>query len=113
MEKKLPNKEELLEKIKKNRTALILIGFGVIALATILIGFLAFKEPVVPVCLLVVLEAIIAVLMHNAELWIHGALVIAELVVGILIGRTEMMILCIIIYIAAIAALRFQVMGKE
>jgi hypothetical protein len=52
------------------------------------------------------IEAGIAILLHNAELWIHGAAVVIQLVAGILIGRTSLMILCIVLYALTIAALQ-------
>lgn len=101
------NKDLILEKLKANRDALTLAAFVLVALAVILIGFAGLKAPLVPVCAVVILEAAIAVFMHNAELWIHGACVLVELIVGILVGRTGMMILCVVIYVAATAVLRF------
>jgi hypothetical protein len=107
------NQKELISKLKQNRQTMILAAFVLIALVTIIVGIAGLKQPVVPVCFVVILEAAVAVLMHNAELWIHGALILAELIVGILIGRTGMMILCVIIYAAATAALLFLNLRKE
>lgn len=107
------DKELVIRKLKANRDALTVSAFCLIALAVIIVGFAALKAPVVPVCAVVIMEAAIAVLMHNAELWIHGACVLVELIVGILVGRTGLMILCVVIYVAATAALRFLVAERK
>ena len=56
-------------------------------------------------CVLVILEAGIAVMMHKAELWIHGVMVLVQIIVGIIAGRTVVIILCVLVYAAATAAL--------
>jgi hypothetical protein len=91
---------------KKNITMDILVVFAIFVLALILVGALGLKEPVVPVCLALILEVGIAVMLHNAEVWVHGAAVVVQLVAGVLIARTGMMILCIVLYVLAIAALQ-------
>jgi lysylphosphatidylglycerol synthetase-like protein (DUF2156 family) len=91
---------------KENRQLDIAGVFAAAVLVLILVGTLAWEEPVVPVCIALMIEAGIAILLHNAELWIHGAAVVIQLVAGILIGRTSLMILCIVLYALTIAALQ-------
>jgi hypothetical protein len=91
---------------KKNITMDILVVFAIFVLALILVGALGLKEPVVPVCLALILEVGIAVMLHNAQVWLHGAAVVVQLVAGVLIARTWMMVLCIVLYVLAIAALQ-------
>ena len=43
----------------------------------------------------------IAVMLHHAELWLHGVLVLAEVIVGIAIGKAVLIILCAVVYAAA------------
>jgi hypothetical protein len=107
------NQTELIGKIKESRQNVTLAAFALVALVTIIVGYAAFKQPIVPICVSIILEAMIAVFMHNAELWIHGVLILVELIVGILIGRTGMIVLCVIIYAAATAALRFLTLRKD
>ncbi len=95
----------MVEKIKENKVAVALAAFCVAALAIILIGIFAVKVPVVAMCVLVILEAGIAVMMHKAELWIHGVMVLVQIIVGIIAGRTVVIILCVLVYAAATAAL--------
>ncbi len=101
------DKDLIARKLKENTDRLTVAAFCIAALLVIIIGCAGLKAPVVPICAAVILEAAIAVMMHNVELWIHGACILVELIVGILVGRTGMMILCVVIYLAATAALRF------
>jgi hypothetical protein len=91
---------------QKNITMDILVVFAIFVLALILVGALGLKQPVVPVCLALILEVGIAVMLHNAQVWLHGAAVVVQLVAGVLIARTWMMVLCIVLYVLAIAALQ-------
>ena len=56
-----------------NKQYLLLFGVIVVALAAILVSILALKIPVVPVCLIIVLEAGIAVCLHDVPIWLHGS----------------------------------------
>lgn len=96
---------------QKNKRQIILGVFCVIALAVILLCTLALDAPVVAVCSIVIIEALLAVILHQVELWIHGILVIAELIAGIVLGKTLLIIFCIVIYIAATFVL--QLIMKE
>ncbi|MBQ2283727.1 MAG: hypothetical protein II250_06085 [Agathobacter sp.] len=64
------------------------------------------KENVVPVCIMMILEAAIAVMLHKAELWVHGVLLVAELIAGVVAGNIPLIILCGIVYVAATVALQ-------
>lgn len=104
---------DILEWIKANRDKDALILFAIFELAVILVGILAMKEPVVPVCLIVIAAAGIAALMHNVELWIHGVVVLVELIAGILIRRIPLMVLCIVVYIVTIVTLKYYYMERN
>lgn len=112
-EKKEKGKSKILEWIKTNKALDALILFAIFELAVILVGILAMKEPVVPVCLIVIGAAGIAALMHNVELWIHGVVVLVELISGILISRIPLMVLCIIVYIVTIVTLKYYYMERN
>lgn len=112
-EKKEKGKSKILEWIKKNKALDALILFAIFELAVILVGILAMKEPVVPVCLIVIGAAGIAALMHNVELWIHGGVVLVELISGILISRIPLMVLCIVVYIVTIVTLKYYYMERN
>lgn len=104
---------KILEWIKTNKALDALILFAIFELAVILVGILAMKEPVVPVCLIVIGAAGIAALMHNVELWIHGVVVLVELISGILISRIPLMVLCIVVYIVTIVTLKYYYMERN
>jgi hypothetical protein len=100
------NSKSIVDFFKENPWIGIAIVYAAAVLVLILVGVLAWNEPIVPVCLALMLEAGIAIMLHNVELWIHGAAVMVELVAGILIGRVRLMILCVILYALTIAALQ-------
>lgn len=100
-------KINILDKIKEHKGIVILVSFAVVALAVILIATLGMKEFVVPVCILVIIETLIASLLRKSELWLHGVSVIVQLLIGFLIRRFPLMILCVVIYVAATVALMF------
>ena len=61
-----------------NKQYLLLFGVIVVALAAILVSILALRIPVVPVCLIIVLEAGIAVCLHDVPIWLHGLVVLVR-----------------------------------
>ena len=85
--------------------------FSVVAFGLILIAMLALQEFVVSICILIIIEAAMAALLHQAEIWKHGVLLGLQLVAGIIIGRIALVIICVIAYVAATFAL--QLMGKK
>lgn len=100
-------KTNILDKIKAHIALVILVAFAVVALAVILIATLGMHEFVVPVCVLVIIETLIATLLRKSELWLHGVAVVLQLLAGFLIGRFPLMALCVVIYVAATVALMF------
>lgn len=100
---------------KKNiykKNGIILALFALTALAVILVSTLVLHIPVVGVCLLVVIETILAVVLHQVELWIHGILVIAEVIAGVALGKTLLIFLCLIVYVAATFVLQMMIKEK-
>ena len=69
-----------------NKQYLLLFGVIVVALAAILVSILALKIPVVPVCLIIVLEAGIAVCLHDVPIWLHGLVVLVQIIAGAICG---------------------------
>ena len=84
---------------RDNKKMLILFAEVVAALATILIAVLAMKIPVVPVCVIVLIEVAIAACLQEVPVWV-------QLVAGVLCGRAVFCLLCILIYVFAILTLR-------
>lgn len=95
-----------MDLIKKNKTIVSIAIFVVVAAISIVVMTVVLKQLVVPVCVLVLIEAAIAVMLHNAELWIHGVLLLAEIIAGVALGRIVLVLLCILVYIAATFTLK-------
>ena len=91
--------------INENKDQLTLFGVIVAALLVILIGMLGWDVPVLAACILVVLEAGLAVCMQNAPIWLHGIVVIAQIIVGAIFGTVTFLVLCAVFYVIAILAL--------
>lgn len=97
--------------IKANSLVASIVAFSLVSLILILVAMLALQEFVVSVCVLIIIEAGMAALLHQAEIWKHGILLGLQLVAGIMMNRIPLIIICIIAYVAATFAL--QLMGKK
>lgn len=97
--------------LKTNLLVTAILAYTLVAFILVLIATLALNEYIVSVCILFVIEAVMAALLHRAEIWKHGILVAAQVVAAVLIKRIPLIILCIIAYVAAILAM--QIMAKE
>ena len=79
--------QDMTEKLTKNKMVLAVAAFALVTLAMIVIGIMALKVPAVAMCVLIILEAGLAVMLHHAELWLHGVLVLAEVIVDLPLVR--------------------------
>lgn len=95
------------EWVKKHQFFVSIGSFCVVTLILILVATVGWMEAVVPVCILFILEALMALLLHRAELWIHAVLLVAQVVMGIVIDRLPLDLLCVLVYLAATATLHF------
>jgi hypothetical protein len=86
--------------------------FVVIVVVMILVSYFALNIPMVPVCTIVILEALLAALLNRIPLWIHGLFAIAEVVGGILLGKVVFMVLMAIVYLAAVLLLALWSLRK-
>lgn len=87
-----------------NKQYLLLFGVIVVALAAILASILALK---IPVCLIIVLEAGIAVCLHDVPIWLHGLVVLVQIIAGAICGKLVFMVLCALVYVVGILSLKF------
>lgn len=99
--------------LKANPLVTSLIAFVIAIFVLILIAMIALQEYVVSVCVLMILETMMAVLLHKVELWKHGVLLVAHLVAGFIIARVPLMVICMVAYIAATVALHFMFIKKK
>ena len=95
------------EIVRDNSGVLILFGVFAVVLFVVLFSMIKLDMPVVPVCVIVVIEAALAVCLHDVPIWLHGLVVIAEIVVGALCVVTLFMVLCAVVYVVGILALRY------
>ncbi len=105
--------QEWLEKIKKNQLLVAIAGFCAVAALVMILCICLLREPIVPVCVLVMIEGALAVLLHHVELWLHGVLVLAQIIAGILLGQPALVILCAVVYAAATVTLKYMLSGEE
>ncbi len=117
-EKLISIKDKVVEVIKKvwelmktHSLITAVVGFSVVSLILILVAMLVLQEFVVSICVLIIIEAAMAALLHQAEIWKHGILLALQVVAGIIIGRIPLIVICVIAYVAATLAL--QLMAKK
>ncbi len=93
--------------LEENKSVLMLFLVIVAALAVILISILSLNAAAVPVCMIVVIEAALAVCLHDVPLWLHGLVVIGQIVAGALSGNVIFIVMCAVLYVLCILTLRF------
>ena len=108
LKKKLKAQRGALAVLEENRPYLILFGVIVAALLVILVSILSLHLPVVSVCLILLIEAGMAVCLQQVPIWLHGIVVIAEVVLGIITGKWIFMLMCVAINVVGILALKFM-----
>lgn len=91
--------------LQENREMLLLFGVIVAALAVILIGILVLELPVVPVCVVVLIEVGLAVCLNNVPIWLHVLVMAAQIAVGALCGNLIFLLLAAVLYLFAILVL--------
>lgn len=94
--------------MKENEQQFVLFGMIVAALAVILLGILVWKLPVIPVCLIFVLEAGMTVCMQRVPIWAHGVMIAAQIILGALVGAVLFLLTCAVFYVMGILALGFS-----
>ena len=91
--------------VKENREQLVVFGLVAAALIVIMMGILVWKLPVISVCIVVLLEACLAVCLQDLPIWLHGAVLIAELVMGLFLGNGLFLLTCAVFYVISILVL--------
>ena len=85
---------------------LISLGiFVAVSVVMILVSYLVLNIPIVPVCTIVILEALLCALLNQIPVWVHGIIVIAQVVAGVLFAKVVFMVLMAIVYVVAVALL--------
>ena len=91
--------------IAENKDQLTLFGVIVAALLVVIIGIIAWEVPVLWACVLVLLEAGLAVCMQKVPIWLHAVVVIAQVIVGVFFGTAMFLLFCAVFYMVGILAL--------
>ena len=99
--------------LSDKKMVMTIAAFAVIVASMVLIGVCVLHVPVVAMCLLVILETALAVFLHHAELWLHGAVILAEVIAGILCSKILLVVLCAVVYVAATACLQVSDRGEK
>ena len=99
--------------LSDKKMVMTIVAFAVIVAAMVLIGVCVLHVTVVAMCLLVILETALAVFLHHAELWLHGAVILAEVIAGILCSKILLVVLCAVVYVAATACLQVSDRGEK
>lgn len=100
-------------RVQRDNALLALLVFCIVAITAILVNVMVMELSVVSVCLLLIIEVGIAVLLHHAELWIHGVLLLAEVVAGIAMGKVVPVLLFAAVYVMATIALKYLNIGEK
>jgi hypothetical protein len=95
------------ENLDENKRALLLFLVIVASLAVIIVSIFSLQLPAVPVCVIVVIEAALAVCLHEVPLWLHGLVVIGQLAVGGFCGNLTFILMGVALYILCIIVLRY------
>ena len=104
---------KIQEKVQRDNALIALLAFCIVAVSAILINIMVMELSVVSVCLLLIIEVGIAVLLHHAELWIHGVLLLAEVIAGIVMGKVVPVLLFAAVYVMATIALKYLNIGEK
>lgn len=100
--------------MKQNKKTLgALACFVLVHALVITVGICVLKVPVVPLCLLIILQSLIAALLHHAELWVHGLVVVTEIVAGAVTGKIFLAVMIALGYGAGMGLLIMLDKGEE
>ena len=103
--------KKALEFLKQNLFITVLVAFVLVTLSVILVATLAMKEYIIPVCVLVIMEAGMAALLKKSEVWVHGVVIALQLLGGFLIHRFPLTALCVVVYV--VGAIALMLLHKE
>ena len=97
-------------KQKKLIAILILVC---VALGVVLAGTLGMGKSPVFMSVLVVLQILIALLLHDLDFWFHGVLMIADVFAGIALDSFILVILFVILYIVVTISTKYICVGEK
>lgn len=98
-------KHEERQRQKRRRFYGILSVFALGLFVAILSCVFAFQMPVVVVCIVLVLEVMIAACLYDARIWVQAAAIIIGITAGVIFGWLSLMAVGAIVYLAAVLVL--------
>lgn len=98
-------RREQQERKKREKFYGILALFAAGVLLMILLGMFVFHLPVVMLCIVLVLETVIASCLYDVGGWIHILEIVIVIIAGFIFDRLVLMIMGAVIYLAALWAL--------
>lgn len=91
----------------ENRQVIALLAYAFFVLLFVLAGTILCKNPVVWVCVLAVIETLLAACFHNLPVWFHAVVLTAEIICGAWFGQILFAAVMACLYLAALIVLRF------
>jgi hypothetical protein len=88
------------------KSFLALTAYALAVIAAISLSVFVCEIPVVAVCLIVVIETLLAACLHDLPVWLHAIVIAAELACGIIFDRALYMLLEAALYLVAIFVLK-------
>ena len=98
-------KHEERQRQKRRRFYGILSVFAMGLFVAILSCVFACQMPVVVVCIVLVLEVMIAACLYDARIWVQAAAIIIGITAGVIFGWLSLMAVGAIVYLAAVLVL--------
>ena len=98
-------KHEERQRQRRRRFYGILTVFALGFLAAILSCIFVLQMPVVVVCVVLVLEVMIAACLYDAKIWAQAAAILVGIAAGVVVGRLSLMTVGAIVYLAAVLVL--------
>lgn len=87
------------------KRTLFLVMYGIVFLLAILLGMFVFRVSVVVMGIVLVIEALLAVCLHDEPVWVHGLEMAVCIAAGVLFGEAAIMAAAAFTYFMAILAL--------
>lgn len=111
--------EEITKEIKKTRVSrrrrrkseeqvVVIAGFILVLLIYIVAGFFACEIPIVPICMMALLEVIVAKCFHELPILIHILVAFSEIVVGAYVGQILFAVLAAVLYFVSVVVLCYR-----
>lgn len=97
--------------IFRNKSVIFLAAFVAVALLLILISYFVLHIPIVAVCTMVILEALLCSCLSKIPIWVHGLVAIGQIVAGVMAGKVIFMALMALVYVGSLVLLHLW--GRE